>query len=90
MLSIFSCASWPPVCPPLKKHLFQNLFAGQELEMQTERTDTDVWTWRGERRGIGMNWEIRIDMYTLPCVKYTVNGNLLYRIGRSALFSVVT
>ena len=60
------------------------------IETQTERTDTDVWTWWGERRGIGMNWEIRIDMYTLPCVKYTVNGNLLYRIGRSALFSVVT
>ena len=60
------------------------------IETQTETTVTDVWTWQGERRGIGMNWEIRIDMYTLPCVKHTVNGNPLYRRGRSALFSVVT
>ena len=60
------------------------------IETQTETTVSDVWTWQGERRGIGMNWEIRIDMYTLPCVKHTVNGNPLYRRGRSALFSVVT
>ena len=25
----------------------------------------------------GMKWEIRIDMYTLPCVKQKASGNLL-------------
>ena len=29
-------------------------------------------------RGGGMNWEIRTDMYTLPCVKQTASGELLY------------
>ena len=33
--------------------------------MQTQRTDVDMW---GERGG-GMNWEIKIDIYALPCVK---------------------
>ena len=26
-----------------------------------------------------MNWEIRIDMYTLICVKWITNKNLLYK-----------
>ena len=31
--------------------------------------------------GVGgvMNWEIRIDMYTLICVKWITNKNLLYK-----------
>ena len=31
-----------------------------------------------------MNWEIGIDIYTLPCVKQIASGNLLYGAGRSA------
>ena len=34
----------------------------------------------------GMNWEIRIDIYTLPCVKEIASGNLLYSTGSSALW----
>ena len=30
----------------------------------------------GEREG-GMNWEIRIDLYTPQCVKQIARGNLL-------------
>ena len=30
----------------------------------------------GEGEG-GMNWEIGIDIYTLPCVKQIASGNLL-------------
>ena len=29
----------------------------------------DVWTWGGGKREAGVNWEISIDTYTLPCVK---------------------
>ena len=29
--------------------------------------------------GGGMNWEIEIDTYTLICIKWTTNKNLLYK-----------
>ena len=32
----------------------------------------------GEGDG-GMNWEIGIDMYTLICIKWMTNKNLLYK-----------
>ena len=35
-----------------------------------------MWTQRGEGEG-GTNWEIRIDIYTLPCVKQIASRNLL-------------
>ena len=41
-------------------------------------------------RGSGMNWEIEIDIYTLPCVKQRAIGNLLYTTGSSAGCSVGT
>ena len=35
----------------------------------------------GKRQGGGvMNWEIGIDMYTLMCIKWKTNKNLLYKI----------
>ena len=37
-----------------------------------------------------MNWEIRIDIYTLPCVKQIASWKLLYSTGSSALCSVMT
>ena len=37
----------------------------------------------GEREG-GMNWKIRIDINTLPCVGLIASGNLLYSTGSSA------
>ena len=42
---------------------------------------TNVRTPRREsgRGGIGMNWEIGIDMYTLICIKWITNKNLLYK-----------
>ena len=43
----------------------------------------------GEGEG-GMNWEIRIDIYTLPCVKQIASGNLPYSRGSSARCSVMT
>ena len=34
--------------------------------------------WRGNGGG-GMNWEIEIDIYTLICIKWITNKNLLYK-----------
>ena len=35
--------------------------------------------------GGGMNWEIGIDIYTLICIKWITNKNLLYSTGNSTL-----
>ena len=42
---------------------------------------TNVWTPRGKSGGGGgmMNLEIGIDMYTLICIKWITNKNLLYK-----------
>lgn len=53
--------------------------------MQGKDRDTDVetvWTWAGE--GIGMNWEIGIDMCTLSCIKQMASGILLSGTGSLA------
>ena len=34
-------------------------------------------------KGGGMNWEIDIDTYTLPCIKQMTNENLLSSTGNS-------
>ena len=44
---------------------------------------TNVWTprggkWWGGGAGGVMNWEIGIDMYTLMCIKWMTNKDLLY------------
>ena len=33
-----------------------------------------------EVSGGGMNWEIGIDIYSLICIKYITNKNLLFKI----------
>ena len=38
----------------------------------------------------GTNWEIKINRYTLPCVKYIAIRKLLYGTGSSAWYSVMT
>ena len=43
----------------------------------------------GEGEG-GLNWEIRFDINTLPCVKEIASGNVLYSTGSSAQCSVTT
>ena len=39
--------------------------------------DTKGGTWRG--RGCVMNWDIGIDIYTLICIKWITNKNLLFK-----------
>ena len=40
--------------------------------------------------GDGTNWEVRTDIYTLPCVKQLANGKLLCSTGGSAGGSVTS
>ena len=43
----------------------------RDIDVEDRHVDTV-----GEGEG-GMNWEIRIDLYTLPCVKLIPSGNML-------------
>ena len=52
--------------------------------LQGRNRDTDVEnkhmdTKGGKQGGGGMNWEIGIDMYTIICIKWMTNKNLLYK-----------
>ena len=42
-----------------------NLLAGRDRDTDPENELVDI----GEEGEGGMNWEIRINIYTLPCVK---------------------
>ena len=60
-----------------------NRFAGQKLR---HRCREQTYGHQGEeaagavgRGGGGMNWAIGIDMYTLMCIKWMTNKNLLYK-----------
>ena len=41
--------------------------------------DTKGGKWRGGGDGSVLNWEIGIDMYTLICIEWITNKNLLYK-----------
>ena len=62
-------------------------------ELICRNRDTDVENGHVDMeggKGGGMNWEIGIDIHTLPCEKQIASGNLLYSTGSSARCSVVT
>ena len=48
----------------------------RDTDVENKRMDTKGGTWRG---GGLMNWEIGIDIYTLICIKWITNKNLLYK-----------
>ena len=64
----------------IQKNGTDELVSKAEIETQMQRTN--VWTARGER-GCGdggvMNWEIGIDIYTVICMKWITNKNLLHK-----------
>ena len=39
--------------------------------------------------GVGMNWEVRIDIYTLLYIKQMTTKDLLYSAGHSIQYSVI-
>ena len=55
-----------------------NWFAGQKLR---HRCREQTYGHQGEKAAGGgeMNWEIGIDIYTLMCIKWITNKNLLYK-----------
>ena len=48
-----------------------------QAEIETQKYRKNIWTPRGESGGGGgggvMNWEIRIDIYSLMCIKWMTN-----------------
>ena len=50
----------------------------RDTDVDNKRMDTKGGKWRGWGRG-GMNWEIGLDKYTLICIKWITNKNLLYK-----------
>ena len=63
-----------------------NLFTKQK---KTHRCRKQTYGYQG-RRGGGINWEIGIDIYTLLYIKWITNKDLLYSIGNSTQYSVMT
>ena len=56
-----------------------NQFAGQKLRHRCK--EQAYGHQGGKAAGVGgvMNWAIEIDMYTLMCIKWMTNKNLLYK-----------
>ena len=52
--------------------------SAKQMETDVENIHMDA------KGGRGMNWEIGIDMYTLPHVKQIANENLLHSTGNAA------
>ena len=58
-----------------------------EIETQTQRTNVDT---KGEQRGVGMIWEIEIDIYTLCIVTmYKIDIQLEAVVQHTELYSVL-
>ena len=58
-----------------------NWFAGQKLRHRCREQTYGQEEGKSTAGGGGgvMNWEIGIDMYTLICIKWMTNKNLLYK-----------
>ena len=51
----------------------------RDTDVGDKRMDTKGGKWRGVGGGGVMNWDIGIDIYTLICIKWITNKNLLYK-----------
>ena len=56
-----------------------NWFAGQKLRHRCREQAYEHQGGKAEGGWGVMNWEIGIDMYTLICIKWVTNKNLLYK-----------
>ena len=68
----------------LKKNGTNELIYKTESQMQKTNLG-----YQGGKRGIGINWEIGIDTYTLLYIKQVTNKDLLYSTGNSTQYSVM-
>ena len=55
-----------------------NWFAGQKLRHRCREQTYGYQGWKVVVGGGVMNWGIGIDMYTLMCIKWMTNKNLLH------------
>ena len=60
-----------------------------QMNLQDKNRDEDIENGCADT-GVGMNWEVVIGMYTLPCLKQIASGKLPYSTGSSAQYCVVT
>ena len=51
----------------------------RDTDVENKRMDTGGGEAAVGGGGGGMNWEIGVDMYTLMCIKWMTNKNLLYK-----------
>ena len=64
-----------------------NLFTKQK---QSHRCRKQTYGYQGGKQRRGINWETEIDKYTLLCIKWITNKDLLYSTGNSSQYSVMT
>ena len=50
----------------------------RDTDVENKHMDAKGGKWQGASGGV-MNWEIGIDIYTVICVKWITNKNLLYK-----------
>ena len=50
----------------------------RDTDVENKPMDTKRGKWQGGGGGV-MNWETGIDIYTLICIKWITNKNLLYK-----------
>ena len=50
----------------------------RDTDVENKRMDTKGGKWQRGDGGV-MNWEIGSDIYTLVCIKWMTNKNLLYK-----------
>ena len=70
-----------------QKNGTDDLVCRAEIKTQMQRTTKGVVGHQGGKAAGGggggvMNWEIGTDMYTLMCIKWVTNKNLLYKINK--------
>ena len=51
----------------------------RDTDVENKRMNNKGGKWQGGGGGGMINWEIGIDMYTLMCIKWMTNKNLLYK-----------
>ena len=70
----------------LKKNVTNEPTYKTEIESQMQKTNLRL---LGGKSGGGINWEIGIDIYTLPYIKQITNKDLLYSTSNSIQYSVM-
>ena len=76
-----------PALPHCRRFLYQLRHKGGPRELQRILIHPTP-----RRKGVWVNWEIRVDIYTLliQCIKQITSENLLYSMGNTIQCSLVT